>query len=133
IELSQTINQVLACTKVIGSKSDLPVDYSDYPKIISLLSQMKSNAKEMNERYSDIDLKLIGQVKSTGVGSRSAGTSRYEGSYQDSFDDMNEPNRTGYEVGLQLTIPLGETKSNSEVIKKKLDDARFESAKSKYF
>ncbi len=123
-DLPNTVNQVLACTTVIATQPSIPYQYTKYDEAVSLLRKVKSNQAEANSRYSDLDVQLFGTVKSTGVNSDTVATNKYRGSYGGSIDDMTDTNRTGYEVGVQFTLPLGDTKATTQKTKELYDEKR---------
>ena len=123
-DLNKTFNEVLACSAVILQKPSIPYDFTQYDEMMKLLKEVKSNQKIINQRYSDVDLKLFGTVKSTGIGSDKNSTANYDGSYGLAFDDMKSNNRTGYETGVTLNIPLGDAKKNTQDSKTLFDEKR---------
>ena len=127
-DLNKTITDVLACTATIAQQPKAPYQYTKYDEVVSMLRQIKSNNSVINSRYSDPDVKLFGTVKSTGVGSDSINERFVRGNYGDSFDDQTGDNRTGYEVGVSFTVPLGSVKDSTAEVKKRYDEKRLEAA-----
>lgn len=126
--LDTTLNEVLSCSQTIMRNAQVPYDYTYYDEMVKLFRDIKAGQKIVNERYSDIDLKLFGTVKTTGVGSDKLGTANYEGSYADSFDDMTSNNRSGYEAGVKFTMPLGEAKKTTRDTLILYDNKRLQAA-----
>ena len=78
----------------------------------------------MNSRYADPEIKLYGKAKATGVGSDASGNSTYNGNYGSSITDIQSTNRTGYEVGINVVIPLGDAKAETQRTKELYDEKR---------
>ncbi len=122
-DLDKTLRDVLACTQVIASEKGIPYQNTLYDESISLLKGMLSNNRTLNERYADPDVSLFGRVQSVGVSSDKKNTD-FKGTYGGSWDDMTSQNRTGYEVGLNVTIPLGDAKASTQRTKELYDEKR---------
>lgn len=127
-DLSSTINEVLACTATIAQQTKAPYQYTKYDEVVSLLKKIKSNNSVINDRYADPDVKLFGTVKSTGIGSQSVNDRFVRGNYNESFDDQVDHNRTGYEVGVSFTVPLGDVKESTAEVKRRYDEKRLEAS-----
>ena len=123
-DISKTVAEVTACTALISQESKIPYHFTNYDEATELIRQVKAQTVYLNSRYDDPDVKLFGTVKSTGVASEKEGASMYKGSYDDAVDDMRSNNRTGYEVGLQVTIPLGDAKQETQKTKELYDEKR---------
>lgn len=123
-DLNKTMSEVLACTATIAQQPGTPYDYTQYDEAIGLLRKIKSNNSLINSRYADADVKLFGTVKSTGIGSDTVKPGLSRGSYGESFDDNTQTNRTGYEVGVSFTMPLGDVKESTQKVKELYDDKR---------
>lgn len=128
-DLKKTIDDVVACTVLIASEKQIPYSFTQYDEVISILRKIRTNASVLNSRYADPDVKLFGTVKATGVASDNAGKdgvgrTNFRGSYGASIDDIEETNRTGYAVGLQFTLPLGDEKDKVQKSKELYDEKR---------
>jgi outer membrane protein TolC len=123
-DLNKTMDDVLACTATIASKPSTPYDYTLYDETVALLRSIKSNKALINSRYADPDVKLFGTVKSTGVNSEGTSGSSFRGTYGGSFNDMSDTNRTGYEVGVSFSMPLGSVKEGTKRAKELYDEKR---------
>ncbi len=123
--LPQTIDHVAACTGQIAQESKIPYQNTNYDEVMELLKKMKGLAASVNSKYDDADLKLYGLVRTTGVGSEGAGTNAFRGSYGSSVGDAQFNNRTGYELGLKINVPLGDSKSQTQKTKELYDEKRF--------
>ena len=123
--LDKTVSEILSCTQVIGSKKSAPYDYTFYDEIVSLLSNVQKN-QEIIDESSSIDVQLTTKFKTTGVGSNetAVGSNRYEGSFQDSLDDIDNNNRSGFEAGLVFNIPLGSTSEDLKEVNKLINKKR---------
>ena len=122
-DLDVTLKNVLACTQTIASQQGIPYQYTLYDETVSLLQGVMANNKVINERYADPDVSLFGKVQSVGVGSDATGNN-FRGSYGSSWDDMTSQNRTGYAVGLNVTVPLGDAKESTQKTKELYDEKR---------
>ncbi len=127
-DLSKTIQEVLTCTGIINQKLGVPYEYTEYDEVVTLLREIKNQEKTVNQRYSDVDIKLFGTVKATGVASDKVSDTFYRGSYSDSNRDMTNGNRTGYEAGVMVNIPLGSAKANTKTTKSHYDELRLKAA-----
>lgn len=123
-DIDQTVLSVKECAAVITMNMAVPWNYTRYDEVLGHLKEVRSLNKTINNRYSDLDLKLYGTLKSTGVGSEKLDTANYRGSYGAAFDDMKNNNRSGYEVGVNLTIPLGDAKEATKETRTLYDEAR---------
>lgn len=124
-DIDKTVMSVRECAAVITTNMNVPWNYTKYDEVMNHLKEVKTLNRDINSRYSDVDLKLFGTLKSTGVGSDKLGTANYRGSYGLAFDDMKNNNRSGYEVGVNLTIPLGDAKETTKETKTLYDEERF--------
>ncbi len=120
------IKNVLACTEVIASQKGVPFEYTRYDEVTKLLRQTQKEQNKLASSYDDVDLKFVGSVKTTGVGSEDNGDGLTRGSYGSAFDDWQDHNRAGYSAGLQLVIPLGkgETRKTQELLAQKRFDSQ---------
>lgn len=126
-DLSKTFDQVMACTATIASEAKVPYHFTNYDEATEMLRKIRAYAATLNARHADPDLNLYGTVRSTGVGS-DATAQGFRGSYGASVDDMTTNNRAGYEVGLNLTIPLGDVKEMNQKTKELYDQKRLSAA-----
>lgn len=122
--IDKTMTEVLACTSTIASQKSVPYDFTKYDEVVGLLRKIRANNATINSRYSDADVSLFGTVKATGVSSEEAAPARYRGSFGGSIDDIEEQNRTGYEVGVNFTMPIGSVKDNTKKVKELYDEKR---------
>lgn len=127
-DIPGTINAVLACTTSIASEPKVPYQNTDYDEMVSLIRKNKAQRELLNSRYSDVDVKLFGTAKSTGVSNTQSGGNGYRGSYGGSIDDQTNNNRTGYEVGVMFTMPLGDAKKTTQRTKELYDQKRLDAA-----
>ena len=123
-DLAFIFDQVSVCTATIAHEQKTPYQFTVYDEATSLIRKIKSNAATINSRYAGPDFKLYGTVKATGVGSDSMNANLYRGSYGASLDDIQNTNRTGYEVGLRVSVPLGDAKSMTQQTKELYDEKR---------
>lgn len=126
-DIPKTINEVLACTATIASRPEVPYQYTTYDEIVSLLRENRAQRDILNSRYSDVDVKFFGAAKTIGVSSEPSGAG-FRGSYGDSIDDQKYNNRTGFDAGLTVAIPLGDSKKLTEKSRELYDRKRLEAA-----
>lgn len=126
-DLSKAVTEVTTCASEIARNAKIPYEHTYYDEAVAMLRQEKSHAETINNRYSDPDLKLYGRAMTTGVGSDPT-SNGFRGSYGSSVDDIQSDNRTGYEVGLRVTIPLGSSKENTQKTKELYDNKRLNAA-----
>ncbi|EQC51984.1 hypothetical protein [Bacteriovorax sp. DB6_IX] len=105
-DLDKTVNDVLSCTLTIASKTQTPKDFTLYDEVLALLKEDLSASKKVNSSYSMADLKLVSDVKYIGK----------DFSHSDSFEELTDDGRKAYSVALQLSIPLGQPKKQTEDI-----------------
>lgn len=123
-DLNKTVQEVLTCTALISTRLDTPYDYTQYDEVISLLKNIKYQAAVVNSRYAGPDVKLFGTIRSTGVASDKVRDGFSRGSFGDSIDDQTEQNRTGYEVGVNFSLPLENVKEETQRVKELYDEKR---------
>lgn len=122
-DIDGTISKVLACTTGIAGYTKVPYENTLYDDSISLLRGMMKNNKIINEREADPEVALVGRVQSVGVSSEEKSFG-YRGSYGDSIDDMTGQNRTGYSVGINVVIPLGDAREATQKTRELYDEKR---------
>lgn len=126
--IEKTITEVLGCTMEVSSHKEVPYDFTKYDELVDMLIKIKDYSQIKNERYADVDVKLFGTVRATGVSLKDESGGQtpalYRGSYGGSFEDMGDRNRTGYEVGLQFNMPLGDVKKGTQRSKELYDEKR---------
>lgn len=110
--LNKTIYEVLSCTQQIRQQKSTPYKYTDYDEFLNYLRRIQKNQEKIDQN-SRVDLKLVTKFKTTGVASdeRVANSGIYEGSFDESINDIRDNNRTGLEAALTFSIPLGNSSS----------------------
>lgn len=126
VDIDKTINEVRECAGIITSKPDTPWDFTRYDEIVHFLKEVRSLRKDINSRHDRIDVSLTGTLKSTGIGSDDYGANHFRGNYGDAFRDMQTHNRSGYEIGLNVTIPLGDATKKTRTSKTIYDEERLD-------
>lgn len=122
-DIDGTISKVLSCTTGIAGYSKVPYENTFYDESIALLRGMMRNNKIINEREASPEVALVGRVQSVGVSSEQKPFG-YRGSYGDSIDDMTGQNRTGYSVGVNVVIPLGDARESTQRTRELYDEKR---------
>ncbi len=127
-DVQSTIQEVLACTASIAGQAAIPYQHTSYDEIVSIIRKNSAQRDLVNSRYSDVDVKLFGTAKSTGVASAPSGSNGSRGSYGGSIDDQTNNNRTAYELGVMFTMPLGDAKKETERTKELYDRKRLQAS-----
>jgi len=130
--IDQTVDVVAACSMSIAGSKQVPWEHTKYDEMVTILKEQRKLQQAINQRYSDVDVKLYGTVKSTGVGSEQAGPTTYKGSYGKAFDDMNNNNRSGFETGVNVVIPLGDAASDTKKSRTIYDEERLKAQIDRY-
>lgn len=123
--LETTVNEVLACTTKIVKYHQIPYQNTDYDELVAMIQGMQENYKVINERHDDPSVNLYGTVNSTGVGATQTGN-RVNGSVSNSFKDMTGHNRTGFEVGVNVKVALGNSQKTTKEYLQEYDQKRLE-------
>lgn len=92
------------CLVRISENSQPNLDHTDYDEMIALLKKETESEIQVAEKHGDIDLALVGAYQTTGV----------DTNYDSARQEITDQSRGGYQVGLQLSVPLGGTKKTSE-------------------
>lgn len=124
-DIDKTINQVVTCSQLISARTAVPYDFTQYDEMVKLLREIRSNKRIINDRYSDVDVKIYGTIKSTGIANDKLNPTLYQGSFRNSIEDMKNNNRSGYETGITVSLPLGDYRKNTETTKTLYDDKRY--------
>jgi len=127
-DLEKTMGEVLNCTSTISEIKNIPFENTHYDEVVALIKKLKIENDDLNSRHSDVDVKFIGSVKATGVSSETSGPGQFRGSYGGAWDDINQTNRTGYEVGLLVNMPLGDAKEETKKTKDLYNERLFVSS-----
>jgi len=114
--IDETVDQVLACTALIGTHSKAPLENTLYDDLISQIETKRTEQTTALDRLGDVDLKFVGRLQAKGIDNTSPGT------YGAAFSDITGNNRWGYQVGLELSIPLDSAASDSERLQKLHND-----------
>lgn len=123
-DIAATMDEVMECAVRIGSVKNIPYENTRYDELLLLLRNMRENRRDYNSRYARTDVKLFGTVKTTGISNEREDGNTYRGSYGGSFDDITGSNRSGYEVGLLFTLPLGSVKDNAQKTRELYDEKK---------
>ncbi len=109
-DVDKTVEEVLICSEYIKTLEETPYDSSYYDEIIEILLEEQRLDEKVTSLYSDIDIKLMVSYDSTGK----------DFGYSKSIDDFQDDGRNTLAMGLQINIPLGRSKSNSEELLNKV-------------
>lgn len=103
--IDSAVLNVLACTQVIGSYQTAPMELTPLAKMIELLNDELSVNTAVAQRYGDWDLGLKTEVQKLG---------KDDGGYSNALDDFSDDGRTAFRIGLELQIPLGSRKKETQ-------------------
>jgi hypothetical protein len=92
------------CIAEISNQKELNLNYTSYDEMVELLQTEVDAEVKIAQKHGDLDLSLVGEYQTTGVASE----------YDDARDNLETEKKGGHYVGLQLSIPLGSTRSESE-------------------
>ncbi len=123
-DLDATVSEVLACTGVIGAREDTPLEFTRHDEMIALLRQERAQALEANRRSGGPRVSLDADYRTTGV---SRGDT-HAGSIGNSWSDINENNRTGFQVALNAAVPLDGKSVGAEKAREQLEERRFDAS-----
>ena len=85
------------CMTEIISANQLNTSYSKFDDIIALLEDRQSHDLKIATASDSLDLKLLAGYQASGV----------DNSHQEAMDRLNTNFRNGYQVGVQLQLPIG--------------------------
>jgi len=117
--INKTIQSVLACTSFISKQVTIPWKYTYYDELVELLKGQYESEDNLSSSHDDIDVSLTSMIQSSGVGK---GTSR-------SFDDWGDEKKIGYSVGVNIKIPIGESKKKTSYLKRSIAQKKYHSSK----
>ncbi len=95
---------VQLCIAAIQSQKNPDLQGTFLDEAVAFLKEETDAEISYAKTHADFDLQFLARVQTTGVAN----------SYSRAQNDLNEENRAGYGLGLQLIIPLGFASSNSE-------------------
>ena len=107
-DIPNAMKKVLSCTQKIKMYKQAPYENTYMDEVIDYIKQLYNLESKVTSIYGDPDLKLALAAKTTGVGDESINAT----------DDFQDNDRSGYSVGLQLTIPVGYEDAKTKDIKK---------------
>jgi hypothetical protein len=117
-DLDRVVGKVMSCINTIKSSEKIPYEHTLYDELITEIKGFHQKQLKITNTYDDIDLKLSTTLSSKGV----------ESNKSESFDETFNGKRTGFEVGVMLTIPLGfSSKTEEQKIKANRLKASYES------
>lgn len=115
--VDETITKVFACTDVISGQNTTPFDFTLYDELSVILGDIKNNYTTISSRYDDPSAQLLASLKATGTSSSLNSSNEYTGSLSDAYSDLSDHHRAGFLVGINVTIPLGQAKKQSQSVK----------------
>lgn len=115
-DIEKSIN---ICYKKIKKQKETPLNLTSYTKLIKYKDEKINADLKALERYSDADVKLEAKAATLGFGKENS----------NSFDDMINFDRKDYSVGLNISIPFGNSYSDTKENKMKILKMRHNSEK----
>ncbi len=119
VDLDKNYVNIYKCAQKIGAYKEIPWDNTKIDEILSLVESSYKSKRIVTNRYSDVDLKLSSRLQNSGV----------DKGYSDSFDDFSGNGQIGYQVAIELSLPLGSSRSKSKQSQESVDYNRFLSEK----
>ncbi len=104
VNLSRMIKNVTQCVLTINSYKKVPLENTLYDELNAEIDKYQQQQKTLAKTYSDVDVKLTAQ----------GFTRAASGSVSDSFSDAFAENRQGFQVGLNVSVPLGHKKTERQ-------------------
>ncbi len=95
---------ITQCIQQISSQKEPNPEYTFYEEMIALLKEETNDEIRIANKHGDMDVALLGQYQTTGVANE----------YGDARENLDDRKKSGYLLGVQVSIPLGSTKSQSE-------------------
>ncbi len=108
----KTIKDVIICSAKIRSFPEAPEQFTPYDEIINYLEQEERYEKKIDDTINSPDIKLVGSYFDIG---RDIG-------FDAARDTLSSDGRARRSIGIQVSIPIGGSKSETEDIKRKLTD-----------
>jgi outer membrane protein TolC len=102
---------VMNCINMVVSIDEIPYEYTKYDDLVKNKDTTINKDLQSVKRHSDLDVKLTGGVESKGDSSVGA---------NDSYEDMNDGDRTNYSISLKFSMPLGKSYGNTKENQMKL-------------
>lgn len=127
VVLSKSISEVMECSMMIAATPSAPLEYTKYDEISKRLKTIEINQKEYDDAEDDVDIKLTANFFKKGIGSERDGNSTlYEGSLSEAMDDMNDNNRNGFDAGIMINIPIGDSQKSAAEVRQIYHQKRFQ-------
>lgn len=100
----QKESEIEKCLVKIKSQPEADRQATFFDESVELLKQEQEAELVLAKKHSDVDVSLIGQVQTSGLGTGASAAQ----------DNFRKDRKSGYGVGLQVSIPIGSVQSNSE-------------------
>ncbi len=113
--LQKTIDSVVKCTTLIQTHKLPPLEYTRFDEMLVLLEKEYTATSMATEKHSSLDVSLDTSLSTFGKGTN----------YELSRDAFSDDRSKSYEIGLNISIPLGSKKSNTEDVKKIVEKKRY--------
>jgi outer membrane protein TolC len=115
-DINQTTAKVLSCTDKINSYKKAPFELTPYDEIVDYLASEEVYEQKSNNTYNDPQVKFVGEFSNIG---RDFGI-------QNSQNNFYSDPRARTSLGIQVSIPLDGSKSDTMETTKKMAKLRYE-------
>lgn len=102
--LDDATKSIGQCAAKASASKKTPLQYTKYDEMIAYTDKKIEQNLRSFDRYSDLDVKLVGGVALRG----------YETSRSDAYRDISDMDRTDYSVGVNASIPLGSSAGDTK-------------------
>lgn len=113
--VDRAVKQVIACTEKIASYPESPFEFTVYDEIVNLLKQEEVLEQKVVSTYNGPDITLNGQISTIGRGF----------GYEASREDFFESGQPRSSVGVNVSIPLGGSKTKTKKATQQLQKNRY--------
>lgn len=121
INLDRAYKEVFVCAESVGQYKQVPWQNTQIDELVAVVEKSYESQKTIADRYSDVDVQLQSKFQFSGV----------DKGYSDSFDDFSSNSKNGYQVGLQIAVPIGKSDERAKKSLVRLQKNRFLMEKNK--
>lgn len=115
------VDEVLVCAVRLGTMQEVPWDNTHLDTLIGLVEENYKRKRIVSDRYSDVDLQMVGEFRANGV----------DRGFSDSFSEFTSNSNGAYSLGVKLTVPLEGTASRAREAKISADYLNFQNEKNR--
>lgn len=114
-DLDRAVAGVLSCTQTIAQQKQTPWEATSLDEMVALVEKEYQGTQKVTASHSDVDVQLNAELQMSGV---DQGTSA-------SVEDFQDNGKSGYAVGIAVTVPLGSQSRQTEETLADLDRQRY--------